>query len=84
MTLELDCNTEPGAVIDKNKDTRRIAICIAIQVFHITIYGSTIFDISLHPIKIPLYLKFTNVFYLELVLTLEQTGSPYYGTIVKP
>ena len=30
-------NTELGAVIDRNKDTRCITICIAIQVFHITI-----------------------------------------------
>ena len=37
MTLELYYNTELGAVIDRNKDTRCIAICIAIQVFNIAI-----------------------------------------------
>ena len=37
MTLELYYNTELGAVIDRNKVTRCIAICIAIRVFHITI-----------------------------------------------
>ena len=37
MTLELYYNTELGAVIDRNEDTRCIAICIAIRVFHIAI-----------------------------------------------
>ena len=37
MTLKLYYNTELGAVIDRNKNTRRIAICIAMQVFHIAI-----------------------------------------------
>ena len=38
MTLELYNNTELGAVIDRTKDTRCIAICIAIWVFHIAIH----------------------------------------------
>ena len=41
MTLELYHNTELGAVIDRNKDTRYIPICIAIRVFHIAIYRNT-------------------------------------------
>ena len=49
MTLELYYNTELGAVIDRNKDTRCIAICIAIRVFHIAIYHNTLFGVSLHP-----------------------------------
>ena len=49
MTLELYYYTELGAVIDRNKDTRCIAICIAIQVFHIAIYCNTLFGVSLHP-----------------------------------
>ena len=31
MTLELYYNTELGAVLDRNEDTRCIAICIAIR-----------------------------------------------------
>ena len=38
MTLEIYHITELGAVIDRNKDTRCIAICIAIRVFHIAIH----------------------------------------------
>ena len=38
MTLELYYNTELGAVIDRNKDTRCIAICIAIR-FSISQYA---------------------------------------------
>ena len=49
VTLELYYNTELGAVIDRNKDTRCIAICIAIQVFHIIIYGLMLFGVSLRP-----------------------------------
>ena len=45
MTLELYYNTELGAVIDSNKDTR----CKAIWVFHIAIYRNTLFGVSLHP-----------------------------------
>ena len=41
MTLELYYNTEHGAVIDRNEDTRCIAICITIGVFHIAIYLNT-------------------------------------------
>ena len=37
MTLELYYNTELGAVIDRNKDTRCIPICIPIRDFHIPI-----------------------------------------------
>ena len=37
MTFELYHNTELGAVIDRNKDTRCIPICIPIRVFHIAI-----------------------------------------------
>ena len=37
MTLELYYNAELRVVIDRNKDTRCIAKCIAIQVFHIAI-----------------------------------------------
>ena len=37
MILELCYNSELGPVIDRNKDTRCIAICIAIPVFHIAI-----------------------------------------------
>ena len=37
MILELYYYTELGAVIDRNKGTRCIAICITIQVFHIAI-----------------------------------------------
>ena len=37
MTLELYYNTELGAVIFRNKDTRCMAICIAIRVSHIAI-----------------------------------------------
>ena len=51
MTLEKYYNTELGAVIDRNKDTRCITICIAIQVFHIAIYRNTLFGISLHPLN---------------------------------
>ena len=47
MTLELYYNTELGTVIDRNKDARCIAICIAIRVFHI-IYPNTPFGVSLH------------------------------------
>ena len=49
MTLEIYYNTELGAVIDRNKDTRCIAICIAIRIFHIAIYRNTLFGVSLHP-----------------------------------
>ena len=51
MTLELYYKTEQGAIIDRNKDTRCIAICIAIQVFHIAIYRISHFGVSLHPYK---------------------------------
>ena len=36
-------------VIERNTDTRCIAIYIAIWVFHIAIYRNTLFGISLHP-----------------------------------
>ena len=49
MTLELYYNNELGAVIDRNKDTRCISICIAIGVVHIAIYRNTLFGVSLHP-----------------------------------
>ena len=49
MTLELYYDTELGVVIDRNKDTMCIAICIAIRVFHIAIYRNTLFGVSLHP-----------------------------------
>ena len=49
MTIELYSNTELGAVIDRNKETRCIAICITIQVFHTAIYCNTVLGISLHP-----------------------------------
>ena len=44
MTLELYYNTKLGAVIDRNKDTRCITICV----FHIAIYRITFFCVSLH------------------------------------
>ena len=49
MSLELYYNTEPGAVIFRNEDTRCMAICIAIRVFHIAIYRNTRFGVLLHP-----------------------------------
>ena len=52
MTLEIYFNTELGGVIDTNKDTRCIAICIAIRVFHIAIYRNTLFGVSLHRYKL--------------------------------
>ena len=52
MTVELYYNTELGAVIDRNKDTRCIPIYIAIRVFHIWQY---IFGVSLHPYMLVLF-----------------------------
>ena len=53
MSLELYYHTELGAVIDRNKDTRCIAICIEIRVFHIAIYRNTLFGVLLHPYRLP-------------------------------
>ena len=62
--LELCYKTELGTVIGRNKDTRCIAICIAIRVFHIAIYRNTLFDVvSLHP-----YLIVSNLCLFQLIL----------------
>ena len=59
MTLELYYNTKLGVAIDRNKDPRCIAICIAMWVFHIANYCNTLFGVSLQPYYL---LQFPKVF----------------------
>ena len=70
-----------------DKATRCIAICIAIRVFHITIYRKTLFGVSLHPYVILFHFEFVKfrkfvleICVLEIGLTID-TNFDYHDSI---